>query len=205
MNFRDALLLFSVCLAAMVSPGPGVAAVIARGATNGWRGALGFILGIVAGDLVLFTAAAIGLAALAATWSGLITALAVAGGLWLVLSGTRMWRQDGDGDAGTTAGTGAASPLAGLLMTLGNPKAVLFYLALLPAVLGPAPAGLFAFVESAAIIAITLTVVMTSYAAAGQAAARLLARPMLLHRGSAAIMIGAGLFILGRAALDLVG
>lgn len=201
MTLHDALLLFTVCLAAMVSPGPGVAAVVARGAACGWRRALGFIAGIVIGDLVLFTAAAIGLAALAATWRGLLSLLAVAGGLWLVVSGLRLWRDIGHGGP---AADQTATPIAGLLMTLGNPKAVLFYLALLPAILGPGPTGMLAFTESALIVALTLTLVMTSYAVAGQAAARALAHPLVLRRLCATIMIGAGLFVLGRAGLDLL-
>ena len=46
------------------SPGPGIAAVIARGLAHGMKGTPAFIAGFLAGDLVWFGIAATGLAAL---------------------------------------------------------------------------------------------------------------------------------------------
>jgi threonine/homoserine/homoserine lactone efflux protein len=60
--------LLSFCVAyvlAVASPGPGVAAVLARSLGHGMRGAPAFIAGFLVGDLVWFALAAAGLAALA--------------------------------------------------------------------------------------------------------------------------------------------
>ncbi len=56
------LLVFAVAYAmAVASPGPGIAAIVARALGNGMRGMGAFILGFVAGDLTLFLVAAFGL------------------------------------------------------------------------------------------------------------------------------------------------
>ena len=57
----------AVYILAVATPGPGVAAVIARGLDHGPRGAAAFIAGFVVGDLIWFLGAALGLAALAQT------------------------------------------------------------------------------------------------------------------------------------------
>ena len=52
---------------AVAAPGPGVAAVIARGLAHGLKGTPAFIAGFMVGDLAWFAIAATGLAALAKT------------------------------------------------------------------------------------------------------------------------------------------
>ena len=52
---------------AVASPGPGVAAIVARALGYGLRGAPAFIAGFLVGDLVWFALAATGLAMLAQT------------------------------------------------------------------------------------------------------------------------------------------
>jgi threonine/homoserine/homoserine lactone efflux protein len=50
---------------AVALPGPGIAAVVARALARGTQGAPAFIAGFLVGDLIWFTFAATGLAALA--------------------------------------------------------------------------------------------------------------------------------------------
>lgn len=60
------LLTFTVAYAvAVLVPGPGVAAVVARALGGGFKGAFPMVLGILAGDLVYFIFAVFGLAAIA--------------------------------------------------------------------------------------------------------------------------------------------
>ena len=57
------LLIFALVYAlAVATPGPGIAAVIARGLGRGTHGAPAFIAGFLVGDLIWFTLAALGLA-----------------------------------------------------------------------------------------------------------------------------------------------
>ena len=67
MSFYGLLIFSSVYLLAVATPGPGVAAIIARSLARGTQGAVSFIAGFLIGDLIWFAVAATGLAALAQT------------------------------------------------------------------------------------------------------------------------------------------
>ena len=197
MSPADALVLFSACAAAMASPGPGVAAVVARAAGAGIVGTLPFIAGMVAGDLVLFMVAVTGMAGLNALAASATPALSAAAGLWLVWLAIKQWRQ---AEAPLAAASAPDSFAAAWLLTIGNPKTIVFYLALLPAIVGPRGLGLGDAALGALIVAATLTGVMLGYAALTRAALGLLAHPRPLRRACAAIMAGVGALLLAQAA-----
>ncbi|MFC4725933.1 LysE family translocator [Glycocaulis abyssi] len=122
------------------TPGPGNAAMVARtidaGPVHGWL----YGSGIITGDIVWLTVAVTGLAALAEragpyVWIG--KAIGVAILLWMAWGSLRsgLWpKPPAPVTSGLkrTAGYGATY-LAGVAMPLTNPKAILFYLAFLPA------------------------------------------------------------------------
>src|SRR5215475_6328252 len=86
------LLLFSAAYAtAVFSPGPGVAALVARVLARGLRGAPAFIAGFLIGDLVWFTVAATGLALLAQTFAMVFLAVKYAGAAYLLYLAWRLW------------------------------------------------------------------------------------------------------------------
>ena len=79
------LLVFSaVYLLAVATPGPGVAAIIARSLARGTHGALAFIAGFLIGDLIWFAFAATGLAALAQTAQTVFVVIKYAGAVYLL-------------------------------------------------------------------------------------------------------------------------
>jgi threonine/homoserine/homoserine lactone efflux protein len=79
------LLVFSLIYAlAVATPGPGVAAILARALGRGVAGAPAFIGGFVAGDLLWFTLAALGLAVLAQRAQALFVGVRFAGALYLL-------------------------------------------------------------------------------------------------------------------------
>ena len=199
------LLVFAAAyLMATASPGPGVAAVVARTLARGRGGSAGFIAGFVLGDLVWFTVAASGLALLAEAFAALFTAVRYAGAAYLLYLAWKLWT------APAVPAADAPPPrpekgwrlfLAGLAITLGNPKVIVFFLALLPAVvdLGAlTPAG---FVEIALLSAAILTGVLSAYTAAAARARRLLTSPRAVravNRGSGAAMAGAAVAVASR-------
>src|SRR3954471_20018636 len=82
------------CLAyalAVATPGPGVAAIVARSLSRGTQGAPAFIAGFLIGDLLWFTVAATGLAALAQTAYTVFVAVKYAGVAYLLYLSYRMW------------------------------------------------------------------------------------------------------------------
>ncbi|MBR9970406.1 LysE family translocator [Magnetospirillum sulfuroxidans] len=194
MSLSHILVLFTACLAAMASPGPGVAALVTRAANAGIVGSLPFIAGMVAGDLVLFTVAMAGMATLGAAlapWLPLLSGLA---GLWLLWLGWKQWLT---ADHPLSAATASASFMAAWLLTLGNPKTIIFYMALLPIIIGPQGLRLADAMLAALIVAVTLCLVMLGYAALVHGAMGFLRHPRPLRRLCALVMaaVGAGLLV----------
>src|SRR6185436_11123947 len=76
---------------AVATPGPGIAAIIARSLAHGFRGAPAFVAGFLIGDLVWFGIAATGLAALARTAATVFIAIKWAGVAYLLYLAWKLW------------------------------------------------------------------------------------------------------------------
>ena len=76
---------------AVATPGPGIAAIIARSLAHGSKGAPAFIAGFMIGDLTWFAIAATGLAALARTAATLFVAIKWAGVAYLLYLAWKLW------------------------------------------------------------------------------------------------------------------
>jgi threonine/homoserine/homoserine lactone efflux protein len=196
------LLLFGAVYALSVAtPGPGVAAVVARSLAGGTRGAVAFIGGFIAGDLLWFTAAAAGLSALAQSARVVFIVLKYAGALYLLYLSIRMWRATpaaGDDEAPDVETSSARLFLGSMTLTLSNPKPMIFFLALLPTVITLQTLTLPGFFEVAAVIALVLPVVLGGYVVAAVRARSLLRSPRamrVMNRGSAAVLAGAAVAV----------
>ena len=198
-----ALVIFAAAyFTAVASPGPGVAAIVARVLARGTAGVTPFIAGYVVGDLVWFTVAAFGLALLAQTFATLFLAVKYAGAAYLFWLAYRLWTAPAAAaEPDTPAERGERLFLAGLLVTLGNPKVIVFFLALLPAVVDLEALTLLGFVEIALLIAVILSGVLAGYAFAAARARRLFTTPRairLVNRSTGAVMAGAAVAIAAR-------
>ncbi|MEO3887692.1 LysE family translocator [Nonomuraea sp. B5E05] len=127
-----------VMLGAM-SPGPDFAVVVRRSAVSGRGHGMAAATGISVGVFVWVVAAATGVAALLAASAMAFTVVKVAGAAYLLYLGVRALRaalRRGGGltlDAPGPAGQGAWAAFAeGLLTNVLNPKAALFFVALMP-------------------------------------------------------------------------
>lgn len=197
MDLAQLLVFATAYLAVVTMPGPGVTALVARVLARGTRGAGAYIAGFVAGALIWFSIAAMGLAAVASTFGSVFIAVRYAGAAYLLYLAWKFW------NAGSTTNLAAAdaSPerrwslfLAGAAVNLGNPKVVVFFLALLPTMVDLKALTLMGFVELAAVVAIIVTVVLSIYAAAAGRARRLFGSPratQLINRGSGVALAGA--------------
>ena len=164
--------LLSFCLAyvlAVASPGPGVAAVLARSLGHGMRGAPAFIAGFLIGDLVWFAVAAAGLAALAQVAQTAFVVVKYAGVIYLLYLAYRLWTspaQPPETRLAPPVERNARLFLGSLTLTLGNPKTMLFFVALLPIVVPLEALGPLDYVEVAVAIAVILPTVLYAYAVA---------------------------------------
>jgi threonine/homoserine/homoserine lactone efflux protein len=199
------LLLFCAAYAvATASPGPGIAAVLARVLGRGLRGVPAFIAGFVVGDLIWFTVAATGLAVLAQTFAVLFVAIKYAGAAYLLYLAWKLWTapvQQAEVVADRRADSAWRLFLGGLSVTLGNPKVIVFFLALLPTVIDLANLSVTGFVEIALLIVVILSCVLTAYALAAAGARRLFTSPKsirVINRGTGTVMAGAAIAIAAR-------
>lgn len=187
----------------VASPGPGVAAVVARGLAHGMKGTPAFIAGFLVGDLVWFGIAATGLAALARTAATLFVAIKWAGVVYLLYLAWKLWTaparrvavQAGDQAHGWRAFTGS------MLLTLGNPKAILFFLALLPTVVDLATLNLLSIAEISLAICVVQPAVLIPYALLAAKARNLFTTPgavRTLNRSSGVAMAGAAVVVATR-------
>ncbi|WOI54101.1 LysE family translocator [Parvularcula sp. LCG005] len=190
-------------------PGPGVAALVGQSLGSGFRHGLFFIAGIAMGDLVYLTIAVAGLAALAKTMAGAILVVKVLGGVYLIYLATKFWT-DRAGlsrmDASAPPQSALGSCLGGFMVTLGNPKAIIFYLALMPTVLDLQAISVSDWLTLAALTIAVLFVTLTPYAFIAGRAGRLVWRSgtlRRLNRFAALIIGGAGATILGQVAISL--
>ncbi len=185
-------------------PGPGMTAIVARALGSGFRETFFMGLGLVLGDMVYLTAVILGLAFVAQTFQEAFMVLKFAGAAYLLYIAWKLWTagllpQDLQAKKSTSIGM---SFLSGLFITLGNPKTMLFYVALVPTLIDIRGIGLS---EYAVLIGLTFTVLMAvllPYILLASKARTLLKRPSaltILNRTAAGILAGTAAMIATRA------
>lgn len=198
------LLVFAAAyLAVLILPGPGVTALVARVLARGMQGTPAFIAGFVCGSLLWFTIAATGLAMLATSFATVFVAIRYAGAAYLLYLAWKLWTSPvRPAGASTPSADGAGRLfLTGMAINLGNPKVIVFFLALLPTVVRLDALTPLGFAEMAATIIAVASAVLTAYAFAANRARRLLTSPRALrvvNRGSGAVMAGVAVSIVAR-------
>ncbi|AOI94864.1 LysE family translocator [Burkholderia sp. LA-2-3-30-S1-D2] len=185
------------------TPGPSVAALVARVLTNGFRDVLPFLAAMWIGEAIWLTCAVAGLAVIAHTFAPGFFILKIAGVAYLLFLAWKMWTAPGDAptDDIPRGRSGWRMFMAGTLVTLGNPKIVLFYLALLPTIIDLSHVTTVGWAE---LVATMLAVLITADCAWAFVAIRV--RKFILtrraikiaNRTSAAAMAGAAIAIATR-------
>jgi threonine/homoserine/homoserine lactone efflux protein len=189
---------------AVATPGPAVAALIARVLGRGTQGIAAFIAGFMLGDLVWFTLAATGLAVVAKTAYTVFVVLKFAGAAYLLYLAWRLWT------APPAAMAEGAEPrrerpfqlfLGALALNSGNPKTMVFFLAILPTVVELNQLTVGRFAAMAAVMCCVLPTVCFSYVFFAGRARKHLSRPesvRWVQRGTGAIMAGAAIAVATR-------
>lgn len=135
MTLLDALLLGAVMVALAALPSTSVALVVTRAATGGFAQGAAVAAGVVSGDLAFALLAISGMTALAEAMGGLFFVIKWLAGLYLIWVGISLLRSRSGPVAFATGRAGAGlitSFTAGLVVTLGDVKAIFFYASLFP-------------------------------------------------------------------------
>ncbi|MCR9122068.1 MAG: LysE family translocator [Phyllobacteriaceae bacterium] len=199
-------LTYAVALAiAAAIPGPGVIAIVARALGAGLRPTLPMLFGLVLGDVIYLAAAILGLAYVASTFGTLFIVIKYAGAAYLVWMAIGFWRAGVTVeriDAKSNGGGAVAGFVAGLLVTLGNPKTMVFYLALLPTLIDMTAVTMADFTILIVVTFLVLVAVMVPYAGLAGRARIFLRTPRALkalNRFAATCLGGAAVAIAARA------
>lgn len=193
----SALLVFALALTvAAASPGPTVTALVARVLARGTSGAFAFMLGLQLGEIVWLTAAVLGLAFIAKTFALGFLVLKYAGAAYLLYLAWRMWTAPAN--TADTPTPKAEHPvrlfLTAVALTLGNPKIMVFYLALLPNLIDLEAVTALGFSELIAVTLVVLTLVDGAYVLLATRVRLVLRSPRamrLVNRGAGALLAGA--------------
>ena len=196
----EAWLLFTLTEAALcVTPGPAVLLVLSHGLARGTRASIVSNLGILAGNTFYFALSATGLGAVLLASYALFAAIRWLGAAYLVWLGIVALRGRSAAFSPTPGAPAPARPgrmfLDGVALQISNPKALVFFAALLPQFIdprGPVPLQV-------AVLAVTSLVieflVLLAYGTLVGRMRRLAARPRaatLANRVAGSMLIVAG-------------
>lgn len=204
MTATAALSLFAVMIALAAMPSSSVALVVVRSATLGVRHGVATALGIVAGDLLFVVLAITGLVAAVEVMGAFFTVLRYFAAAYLIWVGVGLIRhRDHQDNPRGLHGAGGmwASFAAGIILTLGDVKAILFYAALFPVFVDVSAmtafdAGVIGTITVVAVGSVKVAYAITARAIAAASKGLPFAKPVRVTVGS--LMIGAGGYLLAK-------
>jgi len=162
----SALLIFAGALAlAAGSPGPSIAALVARVISRGYGGVIPFTAAMWIGEAVWLALAVFGLSVLAQTFYWAFLIIKYLGLAYLVYLAYKMWTAPVavTEDELPQADSSFRLFLTGLAITLGNPKIMVFYLALLPTIIDLNNISLIGWGELTATMFVVLAAIDIGY------------------------------------------
>ncbi|OPX35117.1 MAG: lysine transporter [Desulfobacteraceae bacterium 4484_190.1] len=187
------------------SPGPGVFATVARSLASGFRPAMAVIIGIVVGDIIYLMFAIFGLSIVAQTLGEFFIIIRVCGGIYLFWLGLKIWFSkppETESKQLYEKQSQLGNIISGLLITLSNPKVILFYCGFLPTFLDLSTLNVIDIALITCVITIVLTTVLTIYAGLASHARQLLSSPKAikrLNRSAGGVMMATGVIISTKA------
>jgi homoserine/homoserine lactone efflux protein len=195
------LLLFAVTeFLLCLTPGPAVLLVISQEVKSGFRSSLKGAAGILTGNAIYFGLSALGLGALLMSSATVFLVIKWAGAAYLVFIGLSMLLSkkplaSADQDA-VTPKRSVRLFSEGLLTQLSNPKAIVFFSALLPQFVSP-DGGMFEQFAILGIVSLAIElVVLVSYGWAADRGSRIIRRgrfALLTDRIAGGFLVCAGL------------
>ena len=205
MTFTLIATFVAACLLLAVTPGPNMALIIAATLSGGLGGGFATLAGTLTGLTLLVAVAAVGMTSVMLLMADWFDVVRWVGALYLVVLGGRQlmgwWRQRAAGPArlsrGPAPASGRARYLQGLVVSLSNPKVLLFLGAFFPQFVSPdAPPG-----PQLALLAVLFLLVLTgvdiSYTVAVARARSTidLGRLRILDLGSGLLLVAGGMVL----------
>jgi len=186
-----------------IIPGASVALVITRTITLGVANGIAVAVGIVLGDLLFILLAILGLTFIAETMGSLFLIIKIFGGLYLLWLGYTLLTSTTDSTISVLNTGGKASLLtsflAGLVLTLGDIKAIIFYVSLFPLLINLNTLTTFDAVIIAIITIATVGGIKIAYAFSARTIINMSSNHKMISfakRVAGGFMLGAGTFLI---------
>jgi threonine/homoserine/homoserine lactone efflux protein len=194
-GITDVWQLVAATMVFLMLPGPGTFCVLTCTGQRGLRGGFSSLAGLMLGDAVLMFLAAIGVAALLQANPLLFKSMQYLGAAYLAYLGIRLLFAKGEGSGAAVPFSNTADFRRGLLVTLINPKAIVFYMAFFPLFIDPAThQGSVTFLAMGGVISSCTLFYGSLLVLVGNAAARRLARNRRIATWASK---AAGIFLIG--------
>lgn len=201
-SLLDLTFYFGAIFLLFATPGPVWVALIARALSGGFHSAWPLALGVVVGDVIWPLVAIFGVSYLVSVYADFMVVLKIIGVIMFVIMGVQLVRKParamGASDTRLTRPGIWAGFIAGVLVILSNPKAILFYMGALPSFFDFRTITIW---DMVAICSISLVVPLLGNVMLAAMVDRMrvfLASPQAVRRlnvGSGVALIGVGLLI----------
>jgi len=207
MTLTAAIALFGAMIVLALIPGPGVFAVMAASMSSGFRTGVWMVVGILCADFIFILLSVMGLSALAEAMGSLFVVIKYLGAIYLLWLAFSLWRASNDMQLSNSAGSESerssalASFSTGLLTTLGNPKAILFYIGFFPAFLDLSSITATTILTIMVITVVAIGGILLGYAYAASKTRQMLSSPKAhkrLHRSASGVMACSGVLLLSK-------
>lgn len=187
-----------VCILITIIPGPTVTLIIANSLTHGTRAGLLNVAGTQLGLALMLGVLLVGLSSIIATMGVWFDFVRIAGAVYLVWLGWKLWRASGDfAEPGRTPAPRGGFFLQGFLVLMSNPKALLWFGAFIPQFVDPNGNYVGQIVLLGATAMMIAAVTDGAYAILGGRTGRLMSRSRirLASRLSGVFLIGGGVWL----------
>lgn len=197
-------LYITVVALAVASPGPGVLNTLTNALRYGFVGSLAGIFGIALGIAVLAVISASSIAVLLSTSKWALLVLQMVGAAYLIYLGVQLWRSSSrfSVEQNQTVKKHRMRFLQGTTITILNPKAIFFFMALFPQFITLNADNTAQFAKLVLIYCVLVVVIHSVYAALAKVARAYLMSErgrFWVHKvtGSFYVLLGIGLVIFG--------
>jgi len=133
MSLQEILALLLIILVFVVSPGPGTLAVFGKSMQQGFIAAFFLSFGLILGDITYLVAVILSLDFFSNTIASFMDQVKIVGGMYLIYLGVQSWRSGSFKIKKDISKKGNfAEFVTGYLISMANPKVMVFYIAILP-------------------------------------------------------------------------
>ena len=194
------LALFGAMLIVALVPGPAVFAVIARTFSSGFSRGLMIIVGITLADFIFILLALFGLSIISEIMGTAFLIVKYASAAYLIWLGINLIRSKVSAEDIKVSKESSllANVMTGLMINLGNPKAIVFYIGLFPAFIDVSQVVTADVLAIMAVATIVFGSVNTCYALLALRAKKMLNNPnalSLINKTAGTLMVSTGALV----------